>query len=84
MTSCVERRLDKLKAKLPTFEEWLGQDGWVGMGNEKTMRPVVGHQAGAAESTLRLSVTRLFFFDRPPNGDERPLRTEPLCQVFEA
>jgi hypothetical protein len=28
MTSSLERRFDKLGAKVPTFEEWLGQGGW--------------------------------------------------------
>jgi hypothetical protein len=28
MTSSLERRLDKLGPKLPTFEEWLGQGHW--------------------------------------------------------
>ena len=34
MTSSLKRRLDKLGAKLPTFEEWLGQlgqGGWTEM-----------------------------------------------------
>lgn len=34
MTSSLERRLDKLGADLPTFEEWLGQlgqGGWTEM-----------------------------------------------------
>jgi hypothetical protein len=34
MTSSLERRLDKLVPKLPTFEEWLGQlgqGGWAEM-----------------------------------------------------
>ena len=35
MSASLKRRLDKLGAELPTFEEWLGPDGWIKMESEE-------------------------------------------------
>ena len=35
MTSSLKRRLDKVGPELPTFEEWLGPDGWIKMESEE-------------------------------------------------
>jgi hypothetical protein len=60
MTSSLERRLDKLGAKLPTFEEWLEQGHWgERYGGEVTKGPPYPWREGTEESYLKKAHERL-------------------------
>jgi hypothetical protein len=54
MTSSLERRLDKLGAKLPTFEEYLQQGNWGELyGAAETKGPPYPWREGTEETYLK-------------------------------
>jgi hypothetical protein len=86
MTSSLERRLDKLGADLPTFEEWLGQlgqGGWTEMYSAEAKSafekgPPYPWREGTEETYLKKVHERLV---AALNwlGDRQAVRVYPAC-----
>ena len=74
MTSSLERRLDKLGAKLPTFEEWLEQGNWGELyGGAETKGPPYPWREGTEETYLKKFHESLVAIMTAREGREAPI-----------